>query len=73
MEAQERIQLLEKENAELKRKLEEQRFLVTAMMEQVCHAVNSICISFGEKPCSDWMKNAANNWPEAFKDSSAGQ
>ena len=66
---QARIQFLEKENAELKRQLEEQRFMVTALMEQICHAVNSVYVSFGQKPCGDWLKNAPNNWPHAFKDS----
>lgn len=64
---QARIQFLEKENAELKRQLEEQRFMVTALMEQICHAVNSVYVSFGQKPCHDWLEHAAENWPQAFK------
>lgn len=64
---QARIQFLEKENADLKRQLEEQRFHVTALTEQICHAVNSIQVLFGQKPCHDWLEHATENWPQAFK------
>ena len=53
---------LEQENAALKRQLEEQRFNVVAILEQICHGVNEIRVLLGEKPCSDWLENSPDNW-----------
>ena len=57
---------LEKENAALKRELEEQRFKTCMGIERVCFAVNSLRVLLGKKPCSDWMEHGRENWGEAF-------
>ena len=65
------MERLEKENADLKRQIEAQRSDTLALLEQVCYGVNEIRVLLGEEPCGDWLKNAPNNWPHAFKESRA--
>lgn len=61
------LEELEKENAALKRELEEQRFRLCVGLQRICFAVNSTYVLLvGKKPCSDWMEHGRENWGEAF-------
>ncbi len=56
-----------KEIAALKRELERQRLETKAGIERICYAVNSLLVSLGEKPCSDWLKHSRENWGKSFQ------
>lgn len=56
-----------KEIAELKQELKRQRLEVGACINLICYAINSLLVSLGEKPCSDWLKHSRENWGKSFQ------